>query len=214
MTRSDDENAADRVTDALLDGSPYERLRLERYSVFSQSIPEKLHAQSALLFGLAAVLPIMAAFPTEVREALAADQIQAASPKIILLGLVGGATVFVCGIGLATLAAARLRLEGEMTEEQAETLLSLEEVASLIGLIIGGVSIVLTICYVLLGHVGPEALEAYVRTVGRDPFGASGFDVSVAEVAASAFVGAVALFVLAQSINLQFMLRLDRDHAL
>lgn len=214
MSGSDADDPDDGVTETLLDGSPYERIRFERYSVFSQSIPEKLHAQSALLFGLAAVLPIMAAFPDEVQEALAADQIQAASPKIILLGLIGGATVFVCGLGLATLAAARLRLEGEMTEEQAETLLSLEEVASLIGLIIGGVSIVLTLCYVMLGHVGLRAIEAYIRTVGRDPFVASGFDISVAEVAASSFVGAVALFVLAQAISLQFMLRLDHEHPL
>jgi hypothetical protein len=213
MSESDDDGSDDGVTELLLDGSPYERIRFERYSVFSQSIPEKLHFQSALLFGLAAVLPIMAAFPAEVQEVLATDQIGTASPKIILLGLLGGATVFVCGVGLAMLAAARLRLEGEMTEELAEMLLSLEEVASLIGLIIGGASIVLTIGYVMLGHVGLRAIEAYVRTVGRDPFVASGFGVSVAEVAVGSFVGAVALFVLAQAINLQFMLRLD-EHSL
>jgi hypothetical protein len=198
----------DRVTDALMDGSAYERLRFERYSVFKQSIPRKLHLQSVLLFGLAAVLPVMAALPAEVRAALPSESVAAASPKIILLGLVGGATVFVCGLGLAMLAAARLQLEGRMTESQAETILSLEEVASLIGLIIGGVSILLTLCYVLLGYVGADAIEAYVRTVGRDPFVASGVGIPVVTVAASAFVGGVALFVLAQAIDLQFRLQL------
>lgn len=198
----------DQVTEALTDGSVYERLRFERYSVFKQSIPRKLHFKSALLFGLAAVLPVMAALPAEVRAALPAESVAAASPRIILLGIVGGVTVFVCSLGLATLAAARLRLEGRMTEAQAETLLSLEEVASLIGLIIGGSSILLTLSYVLLGYVGADAIEAYVQTVGRDPFVASGAGIPVVTVAASAFVGGVALFVLAQAIDLQFRLRL------
>ena len=211
MSDPNDGPPGDRVTDALMGGSAYERLRFERYCVFKQSIPQKLHFQSALLFGLAAVLPVMAALPADVQEALNADEVAAASPRVILLGLVGGATVFVCGIGLAVLAAARLRLGGNMTESQAETILNLEEVASLIGLIIGGISIVLTICYALMAHGGMETIRAYIRTVGRDPYVASGFDVSVAVVAAGAFVGGVALFVLAQAIHLQFRLRLGAD---
>jgi hypothetical protein len=204
-----DDEATDRVMDALLHGSPYERLRLSREGFFKQPIPQKLRAQSALLFALAAVLPIMAALPVDVRETLAAESVTSASPKVILLGLIGGVVVFVCGIGLATLAAARLRLEGRMTEERAHTLLSLEEVASLLGLGTGGIAILLTLGYVLLGHGGMEAVETYIRLAGRSPYAASGVDVSVAAVATSAFVGAVALSILAQAIHLQFRLRLD-----
>jgi hypothetical protein len=151
----------------------------------------------------------MAALPVDVRETLAAESVTSASPKVILLGLIGGVVVFVCGIGLATLAAARLRLEGRMTEERAHTLLSLEEVASLLGLGTGGIAILLTLGYVLLGHGGMEAVETYIRLAGRSPYAASGVDVSVAAVATSAFVGAVALYILAQAIHLQFRLRLD-----
>lgn len=211
VSDSNDDPSGDHVTDALMGGSAYERLRFERYSVFKQSIPQKMHFQSALLFGLAAVLPVMAALPADVREALNASEVAAASPRVILLGLLGGALVFVCGIGLATLGFARLKLGSSMTESQAETMLNLEEVASLLSLIIGGISIVLTICYALMAHGGMETIQAYVRTVGRDPYVASGFDVSVAAVAASAFVGGVALFVLAQAIRLQFRLKLGAN---
>lgn len=211
MSDSNDDPSGDHVTDALMGGSAYERLRFERYSVFKQSIPQKMHFQSALLFGLAAVLPVMAALPADVREALNANEVAAASPRVILLGLLGGALVFVCGIGLATLGFVRLKLGSSITESQAETMLNLEEVASLLSLIIGGISIVLTICYALMAHGGMGTIQAYVRTVGRDPYVASGFDVSVVAVAASAFVGGVALFVLAQAIHLQFRLKLGAD---
>lgn len=213
MSRGDDDSEPiDRVTDALLDGSAYERLRFRRRGFFRQPIPQKLRAQSGLLFALAAVLPIMAAFPVDVREALGA-QVSAASPKVIILGLIGGAVVFVCGLGLATLAAARLRLQGRMTEERAHTLLSLEEVASLLGLGTGGIAIFLTLGFVLLGHGGMRAVETYIQFAGRSPYAASGVNITVAEVATSAFVGGVALYVLAQAIHLQFRLRLDASGA-
>jgi len=207
-----DDGPVDHVAEALLNGSAYERLRFRRQGFFRQPIPQKLRAQSGLLFALAAVLPLMAAFPGDVREALG-SQVPTASPKVIVLGLIGGVVVFVCGLGLATLAAARLRLDGEMTEERAHTLLSLEEVASLLGLGTGGIAIVLTLGYALLGHGGMRAVETYIRLAGKSPYAASGVNVTVAEVATSAFVGGVALYVLAQAIHLQFRLRLDATGA-
>jgi hypothetical protein len=203
---------ADPVTEALLNGSAYERLRFRRHGFFRQPIPQKLRAQSGLLFALAAVLPLMAALPGDVRELLG-SRVQTASPKVIVLGLIGGVVVFVCGLGLATLAVARLRLDGEMTEERANTLLSLEEVASLLGLGTGGIAIVLTLGYALLGHGGMRAVETYIRLAGKSPYAASGLNVTVTEVATSAFVGGVALYVLAQAIHLQFRLRLDATGA-
>lgn len=215
MSPRDDERAedepTDRVTDALLHGSAYERLRFRRRGFFRQPIPQKIRAGSGLLFALAAVLPLMAAFPVSVRETL--GPVSMASPKIIVLGLIGGSVVFVCGLGLATLGAARLRLEGEMTEERAHTLLSLEEVASLLGLGTGGIAIVLTLGFVLLGHGGMPAVETYIQLAGRSPYAATGLPVTVAGVATSAFVAAVALYVLAQAIHLQFRLRLDASGA-
>jgi hypothetical protein len=210
MRRSDegDDEPADRVADALLGESTYERLRFRRQGFFRQPIPVKLRIQSSLLFGLAAVLPLMAAFPASVRETLDGSVVQA-SPKVIVLGLIGGVVVFLGGIALAGVALARLRLGDRMTEYRAETLLSVEEVSSLLGIGTGGIAILLTLGYVVLGHGGQRAIETYIRTMGRSPFAASGVDVSVATVATSAFVGAVALFVLAQGLHLELTLRLD-----
>lgn len=209
MNDDDSDEYEDDVTAALLGGSAYERLRFSRYSMFSQSIPRKIRLQSSLLFGLAAVLPIMAAFPAEVRESIAATTVAAASPKVILLGLIGGAVVFVGGLVLAAIAIARVQLGSRMNRHQAETLLSLEETASLLGFGTGGVPILLTLGYVLLGHVGLGAIETYIRTVGASPFAASGVGISVMTVAASAFVGGVALFTLGQAVHMELRLRLD-----
>lgn len=209
MSKDEQEEYDDEVAAALMDGSTYERLRLRRYGVFTQSIPHKLRLQSSLLFALAAVLPIMAVLPADVREVLAGGEVAAASPKVILLGLVGGAVVFLGGVALTGIALARVYLSPSMTESRAAQLLSLEEVASLLGLGLGGVTIVLTLGYVLLGHAGPGAIEAYARTIGRSPFAASGAGITVAAVATAAFVGGVALFVFGQAVHMELRLRLD-----
>jgi hypothetical protein len=208
-TDTDTDEYEDDVTRAFLGESTYERLRFSRYTLFSQSIPRKLRLQSTLLFGLAAVLPIMAAFPAEVRESVAAKGVGAASPKVILLGLIGGVVVFFGGLALAAVAVARVHLEPRMSEYEAQTLLSLEETASVLGFGTGGVPIILTLGYVLLGHGGVGAIEAYIRNVGASPYAASGVGISVATVAASAFVGGVALFVLGQAVHMELRLRLE-----
>lgn len=211
MDDNDTDDYEDDVTRAFVGDSTYERLRFSRHSLFTQSIPQKLRIQSTLLFGLAAVLPIMAAFPAEVRESVAASGVGAASPKVILLGLIGGVVVFLGGLSLAVLALVRVYLEPRMSEYEAQTLLSLEETASLLGFGTGGVPIILTLGYVLLGYGGVGAIEAYIRNVGASPYAASGVGISVATVAASAFVGAVALFVLGQAVHMELRLRLDQS---
>jgi len=56
---------------------------------------------SALLFGLAILLPLVALFPAEVRTLLPGDGAPtAAAPKVMLLSLVGGRIVLLGGLTL------------------------------------------------------------------------------------------------------------------
>jgi hypothetical protein len=206
-----DPDGTDRVTEALLSGSAYERLRVERPGFFKQPIPRKLKFVSTLLVGVALVLPMMAAFPFEAKALLPEGGAAFGSPKIILLALVAGVVVFLGGVVLTAVGLVRVRLEPVMTEEQADTLLNLEEVASLLGIGTGGIGVVLTLAYVGLGLAGAKAVRAYVDTVGKDPFAPSGVEaVSVSTVATLAFVGSVALLVASQYLGLVFQLRFER----
>jgi hypothetical protein len=200
-----DDDSTDPVTKALLGESTYERLRATRFGMFKQPIHRKLRWQSVLLFGLALLLPLMATFPADIRSPLSG-----AAPKVAVLGLVGGMVVFLGGLTLTGLGVVRVRLEPTMTEWQADTLLNLEEVASLLGIGTGGLGILLTLAFTSIGFGGSEAVSAYVRTMGTSPFATTGVEwLSVSSIATFAFVGSVALFTFSQFLGLELYLRVD-----
>ena len=212
MTDRDEDDIQDPVADALLSDSTYERLRQTRYSPFGQPIPTKIVYQSGLLFLLALMLPVMAAFPAEVRAMLGGTAVSA-SPKVLILGLVGGIVVFGGGLALTAIGVLRVHLESRMTEQLAHRLLGLEDVASLLGIGTGGLAILLTMAYVLMGYVGVRAVEWYIDTMGLSPFAPSGVEpVTVGGVATLAFVGSVALLVASQALHLEFRLRLGERY--
>lgn len=195
---TDDEDPYDDpVAEALVGGSVYERLRVTRVGSFTQSIPRKLRWKSGLLFALALTLPLFAVMPADVRSLLPPGDPLAGSPKIIVLGLVGGAATFLAGLCLLAVLCARVRAADGMSEHRAETLLSLEEVASLVGFVTGGPAIAITLGFVLLGLGGGAAIETYVQVTGRNPFAGTS-TVSVSQVATLSFAGSVALFVASQ----------------
>lgn len=213
MRDRDEDDIQDPVADALLGDSTYERLRQTRYSPFGQPIPTKIVWQSGLLFLLALMLPVMAAFPAEVRAMLGGTAVSA-SPKVVVLGLVGGVVVFGGGLALTVIGFLRVRLESRMTEELAHRLLGLEDVASLLGIGTGGLAILLTMAYVLMGYVGIRAVEWYIDTMGLSPFAPSGVEpITVGGVATLAFVGSVALLVASQALHVEFRLRLGEEYA-
>ena len=190
MTSNDDE-----ITDAFLSGSAYERLRLQRQTYFSQSIPTKLTWQSLLLAGLALLLPLWALFPDTVAAYVPATDPAMASPKVLLLGLLGA------GIELFTAAllvgAALYRISRyPLTEDQARTVLNVEDFASYLGFGTGGLAIGITVLYFLIGAAGGSAIESYVQSMSVNPFVSSGVGLSVAELATFAFVGCVVLMTL------------------
>ncbi|PSP73949.1 hypothetical protein BRC86_07625 [Halobacteriales archaeon QS_3_64_16] len=184
----------DEITDALVGGSLYERLRVQRTDVFGGSIPRKLAAQSGLLVVLAFVLPITAAFPAQVRALFPAGDPTTASPQIMLLGVLGLALLVGSGAVLACLEYTRLRLEPGLTESQIRALLNWEEVTSLFGLGAGGAVVVLTDGFTLLGLGGIEVVRVYVQQAPRGAFTASGTGISVVAVATTALCSAVVLY--------------------
>lgn len=198
----------DHITSAFLSGSTYERLRLQRPTYFSQPITTKLTWQSLLLGIIAMFLPLYALYPQAVIEYLPAADPAVASPKIVLLGLLG-ALIELFAAGLLV-GATLYRIRGyPLSERQARTVLNVEDFGSYIGFGTGGLAIAITTVYFLLGIVGGQAIEGYITSMdGINPFAASGVGLSVAELATFAFICAVIL------LSLRFYLRyrlLDLD---
>lgn len=182
----------DPVASALVGDSVYERLRYQRRWLFTQSIGRRLRWQSIELFLLAAGVPLLFGYPGGLASALEVDPL-APAPNIAILGLIGGAITFFAGLGLVGVALGRQRLE-PMDEETATSVLALEEVASLVGLVTGGTTIAVTLLFVVLGITDAAAMEAYVATLGQDPFADTTVDIPVVLVAGLAFAGGVTLY--------------------
>jgi hypothetical protein len=191
---SDGSGVEDDITDTLVGGSLYERLRVQRTGVFGGSIPRKLVTQSGLLVVLALVLPITAAFPAGVRALFPAGEPTTASPQIILLGVLGLVLLVGTGAVLVCLEYARLRLEPGLTEDQIRVLLNWEEVTSLFGLGTGGAVVFLTDGFTLLGLGGIGVVQTYLQQAPRSAFTTSGTGISVVAVATTAVCGAVLLY--------------------
>jgi len=183
----------DRITDAVLSGSAYERLRLQRPTYFGQSVPRKLTAQSVLLAGVALLAPLYLLFPTTVAKYLPTTDPVVASPKVIVLGLVGAGIELFAATLLVGATLFRLR-HYPLSEPQARTVLNVEDFASYLGFGTGGMAIAITLCYFALGLAGGEAIAGYVATMdGINPFVDSGLGLSVAEVAGLSFAGCLGL---------------------
>ena len=208
--REDGSDFDDEITDALVGGSAYERLRVERRSVFGGSIPTKLVTQSALLVVLACCLPIAAAFPAEVKALFPGGDPATASPQIMLLGVLALVLLVGTGAVLACLEYLRFRLESGLSEAQIRTLLNWEDVASLFGLGTGGVAVFATDGFVLMGLGGIEVVRTYTQQAPRSAFTTSGTGISVVAVAATALCGAVVLYTASQYLSLVDDLRSRR----
>lgn len=182
----------DRITEALLGDSPYERIKVQRWGWFKQSLPRKLAVQSYLLFALAGVLPLAAALPAEVRREYLAE-VTAASPKVAIVALAATVVVTVSGLGQAGVGLRRFSLEPSLTEVQAEELFSMEWALTLFGFLTGGLATVVTYAFLLMGFGGAGLLEAYVAFGGGNPFAGTEVGITLATVGTVAVVAAVVL---------------------
>ena len=191
----------DRITDAILSGSAYERLRLQRPTYFTQPVPTKLTWQSVLLAGLALLAPVYLLFPTTVAKYLPATSPTLASPKVIVLGLVGAGIELFAAVLLVGATLFRIR-HYPLSEPQARTVLNVEDFASYVGFGTGGMAIAITMCYFALGLAGGDAIASYVTTMdGINPFVDSGLGLSVAELAGASFVGCLGLLLAGQYLR-------------
>jgi hypothetical protein len=187
------EDTSDRLDDpishAIVDGTPYERLRARRYSLFSGTIPTKLRRQGGLLLLLTAVVPVLGA-ATAAAEGGTAWSALFTSPKIALLAFFAVSIETLAAVVLFAIAALRLRHE-TLDERTAHRLLNLEDVASMIGLGTGGLAVVLVGFYAVGGVLAPDVLVGLQPAHSSGPFSGSGAGVSLAAVAVLSSVLAV-----------------------
>jgi hypothetical protein len=188
-----DTKSDDQITQAILSGSTYQRLRYERHSFFRQSVPRTLTLQSAFLGLLAILLPVYGLFPADVAAYLPAADPAVASPKAVLLGAFGGVLQLLGATLLVGASVYRIRL-APLTESQAHTVIDVEDFARYVGLGTGGLATLVAVCLFALGLGGASTVSSYVQTAGANPFAASGLGISVAGVSLAAFVTSVAVF--------------------
>ncbi len=184
----------DDITDTILNGSKYERLRVRRHSIFDQSIPTKLAWQSVLLLSLALVAPLTLAYPSAVAGLFPGGDPLSSSPTVLM----PGALVLLLELGTAvthvTVAGVILRNESSLSERRMRHLLSVEEMASFYGFVGGVLLTAITLTFFLLGFAGIETIQQYSTAGKQGPFDPSGTGVSVATVSLLAFTASGLLF--------------------
>jgi hypothetical protein len=202
---SDDTDEDDEITSAILSGSMYDQLRLQRRTYFSQPTITKLTWQSALLGGLTLLLPLYLLFPATVTEYVPSANPALASPKVLILGLVGAGIETFTAVLLVGGALYRIR-KHPLDESQARAVLNVEDFASYLAFGTGGLAIGLTVVYFLLGLGGGAAIESYVQAMdGVNPFADSGTGLSVVELAVASFLGCIVLLMIRMYLRLRFL---------
>lgn len=194
----------DPITERLLSDSPYERLRARQFSYFARPIDQKLAWQSYLLFALAALLPVLAAFPPGIRRTYFTD-VATASPKLAFVALVAVVFVAATGLGHALVEHARIHLR-PLDEYQARELVTFETLCSMLGFGTGGLATVSTYALVVLGFGGERALDAFLAVGGGNPYAESSLGVTVGTVAVLALVSGVVLQVLSAHTHVRAVL--------
>ncbi|APW97595.1 hypothetical protein CHINAEXTREME_07325 [Halobiforma lacisalsi AJ5] len=184
----------DPIADALLGESTYERLRVERYALIKRRIPEKLVYQSALLFALALVVPIVATYPSSVQAGFPGGDPLWSSPLVLWVGVYAGGIELATATCLVAVALVRRRWESRLSESQVHALLNVEDVASMFGLATGGFAILITVGFFLLGHAGPETFSSVVEAAPRNPYGATGLSVPVIAVGTAAAISSSVVY--------------------
>lgn len=170
----------DRITDILLNGSVYQKVKIRTYRWFSAPVPKRLKWQAILLFSLAAIYPVMSFLPTTTKEKyFRTTEIATTSPTVALLA--AACIVFTVLGAAGHLGAVYLRIhwQSNMTRQKAQELLSLEEASSVIGVGTAGIGASVTHFLTSLGYSGTAVMRKYSLT----PYELSGSVFTVEAVA-------------------------------
>jgi len=181
----------DRITDAILRGSAYERVLHTERGLFTVPAPRTFTIQAALLVTLSSVLPLYLLFPASVGVHVPTTDPFAASPKLLVLGFFGFGAQILGALGL--LAATGYRLWSQpLTEGQARTVIDAQRVATGLSVVTGGVGVCFTVGIVALGVAGPEPLGTYLGAIaGSNPFTEIGVGLTVAHLGIASALSAV-----------------------
>lgn len=141
-------------------GLAYERMRERRTTRLSQPLANKLAVEGALLVALAAALSLAVGF----------DALSVGGSSVGLVALAAGAGAVVAAAVTGHVAVATYRLlEEPITEREALALLAVEDAASYLGIVTGGLLALVTLAAALAGAVsgpggaaGPTAAAAPV----------------------------------------------------
>ena len=196
-----DDECRDPIATGLLSNSHYDRLRARRASVFRQSIPQKLALQALVFATLALVLPLAVTMPASARGFFAGGDPLASTPKILILGAYAGAVETVSALGLIYVGYRLARRRDELSEREARHLVTVEDVASLVGFVTGALGIAVLVAFFLLGHGGQDAVSAFLAAGGDNPFAATTLPVTVVDLAVPAGVLSLVLFALSRRFS-------------
>jgi|GEM_PF-572905 len=189
-TDGSDDLPEDTILQRVLSDSAYERVRIERFSHFTQPVPRKLLVQSLLVGALALALPLYLLYPASAASYLPTVDPGSASPIVLVVGLFALALELGTAALLVGVVVSRARNE-PLTERKAERLFTAETFATYVGFGTGGLATLATVGLLALGLGGEPMLASYVETASAGPFRQSDLGVSVQTFATTAAVGAV-----------------------
>lgn len=184
------DSVEDRHAAALLGDSQYERIKLQRYSLFKLSLPRTLALQGLILGALALVLPLALSQPEPTRALLGGD-VLAAEPKFLFLGAYASAIELVGVLGVCYVAYRRLTADDVLSEREVHDLLAIEDAATHVSLVTGGAAVAVVHGFFLVGLAGDPLVGRFQTLVGRNPFEPGIIPISVGGVGVAAAVLAV-----------------------
>jgi hypothetical protein len=148
----------DPVARTIVDGTSFHRRRLA-VGITRLSQRRKLTVFATTAGALALLFPIGLTLPPGVRDGYLGGMPLAASPAILVVGLVGLAAELIAGV--AVTAVSFLARETTLTEREALQLVAVDNVATMVGLGVGTLAVLSTLCGFGLGYAGVDAVRAF-----------------------------------------------------
>lgn len=181
------------IEQAVLEGTAYELIRAQHGLTAVAPIPTKIRWCGGLLFVGALLFPIVLLLPESVHEA-SFDGTPLSYPLgVALLLIVGVGPLTFGGVGLSYVHY-RIERTASISEDQAWTLVGLEDVFSGLAILTGGLAVFATVLLALVGLAGVEPVTA-AQSSGVDPYAQSPVEITTVPLSSSVsgFCGVIVL---------------------